>query len=397
MGSVYVIVLMIVAVYGDGKEAQETTTAGLTTNPNNEIHSVDNGLTDTELLMSFVVIRHGDRTPDQEELDKFPGDNNNDNIFFPYGKKALTNKGKQRGFRVGEYLKKRYVNKLISKLYLPDEIVIRTTDYARTKMTALTALAAMYPPPTAQRWNPFLNWQPVPYNTEPHEDDDLLYYYNCPRYLHLRAKVYRSPEVQKWLKPYESLFNFLSLKTGTNISTPEDVFYLDNLFQALANVGVKPPAWAQEVMPKIKEMTKIEYACEFYDSELIRLATGILLTDILNATNAARMGDREQPNLHLYSAHENNVAALMAGIGVFEPHQPKYGSAILLEFRKHLSTGQYGFTAVHAPDAGGPGIVLPISGCGGQPFCDYDTFVTLTRDNVLSRSEYGEQCSILDR
>ncbi|CAH2265211.1 prostatic acid phosphatase-like [Pararge aegeria] len=393
MESVYVIVLMIVA-YVDVQHAEET--SGLTTNPNNKMGMVENRLTDTELLMSFVVFRHGDRTPDQEELDKFPGDHLNNNIFFPYGKKALTNKGKQRGFRVGEYLRNRYNNKLISKLYLPDETSVRTTDYARTKMTALTALAAIFPPTQAQRWNPFLNWQPVPYDTEPHEDDDLLYYYNCPRYLKLREKVYGLPEVQKLIKPYESLFKYLSLKTGTNITTLEDVFYLDNLFQTLANVGVNPPTWAQEVMPKIKEITKIEYACQFYDSELIRLSTGILLGDILNATSAAMTGDKEQPNLQLYSAHENNVAALMAAVGVFKPHQPKFGSAILLEFRKRLSTGQYGFTAVYAPDAGGPGIILPISGCGGQPFCDYDTFITLTKNNVLSRSEYKEQCFILD-
>ncbi|XP_023954747.1 prostatic acid phosphatase-like [Bicyclus anynana] len=396
MVSSYVIVLMVMTLYGGGR-AQELADAVLSTVPNNKMDLVDNGLTDTELIMAFVVFRHGDRTPDQEELDKFPGDHNYDNIFFPYGKKALTNKGKQRGFRVGEFLRKRYNNILLSKLYLPDEISVRTTDYARTKMTALTALAAMFPPPIAQRWNPFLNWQPVPYNTEPQEDDDLLYYYNCPRYLRLREKVYALPEILELRKPYESLFKYLTLKTGTNITTLEDVFYLDNLFQTLGNVGVKTPAWAQEVMPEIKQITKLEYACQFYDSELIRLSTGILLADILNATSAAMTEDREQPNLQLISAHENNVAALMAAVGVFEPHQPKYGSTILLEFRKRLSTGQYGFTAVYAADAGGPGVALPISGCGGESFCDYDTFVNLTKENVLSRSEYKEQCAILDR
>lgn len=74
------------------------------------------------------------------------------------------------------------------------------------------------------------------------------------------------------------------------------------------------------------------------------LIAGVLLADILNATSAVMAGDREQPKLLLYSAHENNVAALMAAVGVFKPHQPKYGSTILLEFRKHLLTGQYGFT-----------------------------------------------------
>lgn len=50
---------------------------------------------------------------------------------------------------------------------------MRTTDFPRTKMTALVALAAMYPPPTVQRWNPNLNWQPIPYDTMHLENDDV--------------------------------------------------------------------------------------------------------------------------------------------------------------------------------------------------------------------------------
>lgn len=42
-------------------------------------------------------------------------------------------------------------------------------------------------------------------------------------------------------------------------------------------MGLRTPKWAMEVMPKIKEMTKIEYACEFYNSELIRLASGKII------------------------------------------------------------------------------------------------------------------------
>lgn len=77
-----------------------------------------------------------------------------------------------RGYLVGQYLRQRY-DGLISNLYLPDEITVRTTDYARTKMTALTALAAMYPPPPAQQWNPMLDWQPIPYDTLAPDVDDV--------------------------------------------------------------------------------------------------------------------------------------------------------------------------------------------------------------------------------
>lgn len=390
MAFVFIMALTVAAVFGQ-EYYPKIHPAGLTLDPKNSLDMLDQGLPNTELVMSFVVFRHGDRTPDEEELKKYPTDQKYDNIFFPYGTKALTNKGKRRGYLVGEYLRRRY-DSIISKLYLPNEISVRTTDYARTKMTVLTALSAMYPPLPAQKWNPFLNWQPIPYSTLASADDDLLYYYNCPHYLDVRKQVYNLPEVQKKLKPYERLFKFLTIKTGANISTPEDVFFLDNLFQTLANVGVKPPKWALDVMPQIKEITKIEYGCEFHNNELIKLASGVLLADVLNATTSLINGDRDQPKLRLYSAHENNVAGFMAAIRVFKPHQPKYGSTISLELRKIPLTDKYGFTAVYAPEGGSPGVVLPIEGCEDQAFCDYDTFVNLTHQTVLQRSDYKHLC-----
>ncbi|KPI93945.1 PREDICTED: venom acid phosphatase Acph-1-like [Papilio xuthus] len=379
--------VLLIAVGLGGGGCSKYKPAAIQSN-NKLVHrSIDN----TEPVLVFSIFRHGDRTPDQEELDKYPAEEKSEKLFFPFGKKALTNKGKQRGFKVGEYLRERY-DEFISQLYLPDEIKIRTTDYDRTKMTALTAMSALYPPLPPQRWNPALNWQPVPYDTLEYQHDDLLYWYNCPRYTKLRNSVYELPEVKKWLEPYESFYSYLSDKTGTNITTPEDVFFLDNLFQTLENVGVKPPKWAQEVMPKIKEMTKIEYAIEYYDDDLIRIASGVLLGDIVNASTLAVAGDLDQPKMRLYSAHENNVAGLMAAARVFQPHQPKYGSTFSLELRRRNDTGQYGFLAVYAAIAGGPDVFLPVDGCGDSLFCDFDTFVNITKNVINTRERFADEC-----
>ncbi|KAL0894600.1 hypothetical protein ABMA27_013163 [Loxostege sticticalis] len=359
--------------------------------PGNDV--VDDELTGTDVVLAFAIFRHGDRTPDEEELVLFSTDPKYKEYFFPYGMKALTNKGKMRGYLVGQYLRQRY-DGLISNLYLPDEITVRTTDYARTKMTALTALAAMYPPPPAQQWNPMLDWQPIPYDTLAPDVDDLLYWYNCPRYLSLRNKVYEYPEIKMLVSPYQSLFTYLSSKTGNNITTPEEVFYLDNLFQALENVGISTPKWAEEKMPQIKEMTKIEYAAEFFTPELTKYASGLLMAEILNATNAAINGDTDQPKLRLYSAHENNVAALMSAARVYQAHQPNYGATFSIELRRHRNTGQYGITAVYAPIAGGVGEILPIQGCGDQAICDYNTFVNLMQDILITPEEFRQKCPI---
>lgn len=65
------------------------------------------------------------------------------------------------------------------------------------------------------------------------------------------------------------------------------------------------------------------------------------MDDILNATSSYIAGDTEQPKMRLYSAHENNVAALMAASNVFEPHQPNYGATFSLELRTKRD-GRYG-------------------------------------------------------
>lgn len=75
----------------------------------------------------------------------------------------------------GKYLREIY-DGLVSRLYLPDQVTIRTTAYDRTKMTALAALAGLYPPVPAQKWNPNLDWQPIPYNTIPFTEDDVSIY-----------------------------------------------------------------------------------------------------------------------------------------------------------------------------------------------------------------------------
>ncbi|GBP59748.1 Venom acid phosphatase Acph-1 [Eumeta japonica] len=392
----------------------------------NHVERADDAVADTDLLMAFVIFRHGDRTPDDEELDLNQGQEQKTKNYFPYGLKALTNvpwaldsafhptcsfnfatnygfnldeaeAGKMRGYRVGEFLRQRY-DGFLSRLYLPGEISVRCTGYDRTKMTALTALAALYAPPPAQKWNPTLDWQPVPYDVLPNTEDNLLYWYFCPRYLWLRNRMYERPEVQQKLKPYDNLYKKLSEYTKTNISTPEDVFYLDNLFQAEANVGIRLPKWAIEMMPQIKEMTKIEFELEFYTDELIRLASGVLISSILDEIEEViKRGDKEpSPKMRLYSAHENNVAALMAAVRVFRPHQPKYGATFSMELRRQISTGAHGIVAVYVSQPGAKETLLPINGCGGEVFCDYATFLNLTQNVRLSRSEYDNQCPDLE-
>lgn len=47
--------------------------------------------------------------------------------------------------------------------------------------------------------------------------------------------------------------------------------------------------------------------------------------------------------IYLYSGHENDVVKILAVLNVYEQHLPPYSSAVMLELRRNIKTGQYGF------------------------------------------------------
>lgn len=91
--------------------------------------------------------------------------------------------GKRRAFQLGKFIKQRYGPEglgLLSKIYLQDEIALRSTDKERTKMTAQIAMAAVYPPEVPQQWDEGLGkvWQPVPYTAVPLTEDYVSIFIN---------------------------------------------------------------------------------------------------------------------------------------------------------------------------------------------------------------------------
>lgn len=51
------------------------------------------------------------------------------------------------------------------------QVYVRSTDIDRTLMSAMTNLAALFPPDGISLWNPNLPWQPIPVHTVPLMED----------------------------------------------------------------------------------------------------------------------------------------------------------------------------------------------------------------------------------
>lgn len=115
-------------------------------------------------FISWQLYRHGDRTP----IKAYPTDPYRNVSSWPVSWGQLTNEGKERHYKLGQYNRQRY-GQFLSEAYNSDEVFIRSTDVDRTLMSAECHLAGLFPPTPNQTWNPDLQWQPIPIHTVPKE------------------------------------------------------------------------------------------------------------------------------------------------------------------------------------------------------------------------------------
>lgn len=131
-------------------------------------------------------MRHGIRTP----ASTFPNDPFINKTFYPVGWGQITNvscfnngylylkhsyfilnyqPGKSQLYNIGKFIRNRY-NKFLGTFYSPDEYYTQSTGVDRTKVSMQMVNAGLWPPSKDQKWGP-LDWQPIPVNAEPLDED----------------------------------------------------------------------------------------------------------------------------------------------------------------------------------------------------------------------------------
>jgi lysosomal acid phosphatase len=148
----------------------------------------------SKLKLSLVIHRHGDRTP----INCYPTDPYKNASYWLDGWGQLTNRGKDRMFKLGKYIRARYENFLGTS---PREVHIRSSAADRCLESAALVSAAIYPPEGRWQWNTELgkSWQPFPIQTEPLPFDGMLNPGSkCPAADEELATIANSPAVQKY-------------------------------------------------------------------------------------------------------------------------------------------------------------------------------------------------------
>jgi len=335
-----------------------------------------------ELKLVQVLFRHGDRTPDNGR-EMFPNDPYVNYSFYPTGLGQLTVEGKKREYRLGKFLRLRY-NDFLGSLYQPGLVVARSSDFDRTKMSLQLVLAALFPPRSVQRWNPLLNWQPIPMLYTPRVDDNIILADECPQYLDEYNKILNSPEGKAKIDQFKDLMSNLTKLTGKEVKTVEDLYLLYQTFLAESSLGLIIPEWAYDYFPygplldgivalyNISNFTP--YMRKLYNGPMIRAMTDNMI---------AAQDPTSKTKIYLYSGHETNVAGMLHAFGVYRPHVPEYSSAIILEWQEIEQ--EYYVKLLYYQGIPPTVKELKIPGC--DILCPFDKYLDLIEDLIPSDEE----------
>ncbi|MEQ2231940.1 hypothetical protein ILYODFUR_005836 [Ilyodon furcidens] len=202
-----------------------------------------------QLVYATVLFRHGDRSP----VKAFPTDPYQEDAW-PQGFGQLSQDGMRQHYELGQFLRTRYKN-FLNESYIRPEILVRSTDFDRTLMSALANLAGLYPPKDQQIFRPSLKWQPIPVHTVPQSEERLLSFPlgDCPRYKQLMNETEHTAEFLNVTTAYWDLIELVKNKTGVKKANVETVWSVYDTLFCESRHNMSAPGWVTpEVMEKLR-------------------------------------------------------------------------------------------------------------------------------------------------
>ncbi|XP_023016140.2 prostatic acid phosphatase [Leptinotarsa decemlineata] len=287
-------------------------------------------------LISVVqVFRHGERAP----INHYPNDPYKDVAYWPVGPGQLTNVGKTQHFHLGEYTRQRYINNLPAA-YSNNFFYAQTTDVDRTHMSAQCNLLGLFPPTETERWNPDIDWSPIP--VHPSDPNVINSYPNCPAYDAEQQRVtVEEPYFQKIDEQYRDTYEYISNYSGSNITTLQGIgTVFDSLF--IENeLGYTLPSWTQAIFPEpLATLEGLRFQSYVYNRKLMRLSAGPFLNEVIGHFEKMRKNSSTAEFYRMYSAHDFNIAQVLSSLGRFNPPRaPYFASTIYFELWEFL--GRY--------------------------------------------------------
>ena len=309
------------------------------------------------LKLLQIVHRHGERTVLKDSMpttDPFK----TGQIYWAEGFGQLTNAGKYRMYKMGQYLRKSY-DKYLKDENSPLEVYVRSSAEHRCIESVSCLLSGMYPPKNHWQWNNESDtdsvlgkyWQPFPIETFIPEADDTLLVPDkkCPKADEEHSIAIYSDSVKKFLsdfhsenisKTIENLFNesidslyrgqqfwdTLKIESERNLIWPQ----LNSTDHQFINIS------QNEIIKKLEDFSVWSYVNDWNRDFIRRIRIGKLIETII--TNMKNIIENKNSDnnykLYVYSTHDSIVVPLLQALLLYNNLRPSYGSAVIIELHQ---------------------------------------------------------------
>ena len=182
-------------------------------------------------------------------------------------------------------------------------------------MSALSNLAGLYPPTGEQKWNPNLDWQPIPVHTLPVEEDIILSNHPpCPKYDKLFQALMNSSEIRDLNKKYDWVYKYATEHSGKVIDSIGSAAYLYDTLHIETIYNKTLPPWTSKIYPEpLGTLQNLSFHVDTWTTAMKRLRFGSLVKAVVNRMSQVAAGlhvngSFDGPKMIMYSAHDTTVS-----------------------------------------------------------------------------------------
>lgn len=251
-------------------------------------------------------------------------------------------------FELGKIFRRRY-NFFLGKLYIPSMLKAMSSYIGRSKASLQLFLYGLFPLEEKYRFEPTIDWQPIPFYYVEKENDELFTSAHiCPKFHQALARYVETSQYTKKVANDLALLKYIEEKSGRQMRSYFDIFYVLGTLESEHEWGLALPEWTKKLYPnKLEELLFNGFELMTANAELTKITAGTFLKRVIEDTLEKISNKRpfKQRKLAIYSAHDITIAPALGALKMLTPDRmPLYGAHLMIEL--HYINETYGFKVI---------------------------------------------------
>ncbi|XP_015923707.2 lysosomal acid phosphatase [Parasteatoda tepidariorum] len=307
-------------------------------------------------------------------------------------KKIFLQNGRRQHYHLGRRFREIYKDFFTTK---PTEVDALSNRNPRCLSSAESNFASFFSPKPRWQFEEGLSWQPIPIISIPFVLDEYIGNpEECPAFQKALIKQLNTPSNKAFNAKHKDLYDYLSRHSGAkidnylNVKDLYETLYIEEKYKMII------PDWLSSVLDEVRHVYNNVFVHAFNSTEIQRLRAGPLLGIINNMFEEKMNGTLPELKFRTYSAHDDNIAVVLAALDLLTNRMIPYCSTLIFElytgpqddpyirllFMNTLNYDKYD----QVPE------ILTLPGC--QEYCPYTKYLEITQP--FAHLNFDNECQI---